>query len=272
MLIAPALVYLIIFNYAPMYGVQIAFRDYQAVRGITGSAWAGLKYFRQFFNSYYSTTVIVNTVRISVMQMTIGFPFPILFALMLNELKRVRLKRFIQTVTYAPHFISTVVMAGILISFLSPSSGMINMALKRLGGTPVAFMEKSAYFPWIYVISGIWQNLGWNSILYFAVLSGVDPELYEAARIDGASRLQKVRYIDFPSLLPMIVTLTILNFGNIMSVGFEKAFLLQNNLNAETSELISTYVYKRGLQSAQYSLATAVGLFNSAVNLVLLVG
>lgn len=271
LLALPAIVYIIIFNYAPMYGVQLAFKDFQAVKGIAGSPYVGLKYFMQFFNSYYFSTVVTNTVRLSLMAIILSFPCPILFALMLNELRSRRLRRVIQTITYAPHFISTVVLCGIIIAFLSPSSGIINIIIKALGGTAIPFMEQSAKFPWIYVISGIWQNLGWNSILYFAVLSNVDPELYEAAKIDGASRMQKIVHIDFPSLIPMIVMLTILNFGSIMSVGFEKAYLLQNNLNMETSELISTYVYKRGLIDAQYSFSTAVGLFNSVINFVLIV-
>lgn len=204
------------------------------------------------------------------MSMVISFPFPIIFALMLNELKSLRFKRFVQTVTYAPHFISTVVMCGMLTLFLAPNSGLLNQIIAIMGGEKRAFLESSTLFPWIYVISGIWQNLGWNSILYVSTLAGVDPTLYEAARIDGASRFQKMVHVDFPALVPVIVILTIMNFGQIMSVGFEKALLLQNNLNLETSELISTYVYKRGLQEAQFSFSTAVGLFNSVVNLVLL--
>lgn len=266
----PALAYVIIFHYAPMYGVQIAFKNYNPFKGIAASEWAGMKYFMQFFESYYFKTLIVNTVRISLMSIVLSFPFPILFALLLNELKSLRFKRFVQTVTYAPHFISTVVMCGMLTLFLSPSSGLLNQLIARLGGEKRAYLESSALFPWIYVISGIWQNLGWNSILYVSTLSGVDPTLYEAARIDGASRLQKMVHVDFPALVPIIVILTIMNFGQIMSVGFEKALLLQNNLNVETSELISTYVYKRGLQEAQFSFSTAVGLFNSVVNFALL--
>lgn len=266
----PALAYVIIFHYAPMYGVQIAFKNYNPYKGISGSEWAGLKYFYQFFDSYYCKTIIVNTVRISVMAITLSFPFPIIFALLLNELKSLRFKRVVQTVSYAPHFISTVVMCGMITLFLAPNSGLLNQFVAMLGGQKRAYLESSTLFPWIYVITGIWQNLGWNSILYVSTLAGVDPTLYEAARIDGASRFQKMIHVDFPALVPIIVILTIMNFGQIMSVGFEKAFLLQNNLNMETSELISTYVYKRGLQEAQFSFSTAVGLFNSAVNFSLL--
>lgn len=266
----PALLYVAIFHYAPMYGVQIAFKDFNPYKGMAASEWAGFKYFIQFFESYYFKTLIVNTVRISLMAIIFSFPFPILFALMLNELKSLRFKRLVQTVTYAPHFISTVVMCGMLTLFLSPNSGLINQLIALTGGEKQAFLESSTLFPWIYVISGVWQNLGWNSILYVSTLSGVDPTLYEAARIDGATRLQKMVHVDFPALVPIIVILTIMNFGQIMSVGFEKALLLQNNLNIETSELISTYVYKRGLQEAQFSFSTAVGLFNSVINLAML--
>lgn len=266
----PAVAYVIIFHYAPMYGVQIAFKNYNPFKGMADSEWAGLKYFIQFFDSYYCKTIIVNTVRISLMAIAISFPFPIIFALLLNELKGLRFKRAVQTVTYAPHFISTVVMCGMLALFLAPNSGLLNQLIALMGGEKRAFLESSRLFPWIYVLSGIWQNLGWNSILYVSTLSGVDPSLYEAARIDGASRLQKMAHVDFPALVPIIVILTIMNFGQIMSVGFEKALLLQNNLNIETSELISTYVYKRGLQEAQFSFSTAVGLFNSAVNFAML--
>ncbi|MBR0464650.1 MAG: sugar ABC transporter permease [Clostridia bacterium] len=266
----PALIYVVIFHYVPMYGVQIAFKNYNPFKGMLASEWAGMKYFHQFFESYYFKTIIINTVRISLMAIVFSFPFPIIFALLLNELRSLRFKRFVQTVTYAPHFISTVVMCGMLTLFLAPNSGLLNQLIAFLGGKKRAFLESSTLFPWIYVLSGIWQNLGWNSILYVSTLSSVDPTLYEAARIDGASRFQKMLHVDFPALLPIIVILTILNFGQIMSVGFEKALLLQNNLNSETSELISTYVYKRGLQEAQFSFSTAVGLFNSVVNFTLL--
>ena len=266
----PALAYVIIFHYAPMYGVQIAFKDYNPYRGMMASDWAGMKYFNQFFQSYYFGNIIGNTVRISLMSMVLSFPFPIIFALLLNELKAMRFKRLVQMVSYAPHFISTVVMCGMITLFLSPNSGLINQIVALLGGQKQAFLESSELFPWIYVITGMWQNIGWNSILYVSTLSGVDPTLYEAARIDGASRFQKMIHVDFPSLVPIIVILTIMNFGQLLSVGFEKALLLQNNLNIETSELISTYVYKRGLLDSQFSFSTAVGLFNSVINFSLL--
>jgi putative aldouronate transport system permease protein len=269
--VLPAVAVIIIFNYAPMYGVQLAFKDFIANRGITGSPWVGFSHFERFFRSFYFKNVIVNTLRISVLSTVVAFPVPIILAILLNELQSTRYKRIIQTVTYAPHFISMVVMAGIIVSFLSPSSGLINFALRAAELEPVAFMEKSAMFPWIYIISGIWQNAGWNSIMYFAALSAIDVELYESARVDGCTRVQKIWHVDLPGIIPMIVILLILNCGNLMSVGFEKTYLLQNNLNIETSEVISTYVYKAGLQRAEYGFATAVGLFNSLINFALLV-
>ena len=269
--VLPALLVIVIFHYIPMYGIQIAFKDFIATKGITGSPWAGFKHFERFFSSYYFTNVITNTLRISVYAMIVAFPIPIILALLLNEVKSRYYKRLVQTVTYAPHFISMVVMAGIIISFLSPSSGLINQFIKALGMKPIAFMEKASMFPSMYVFSGIWQNAGWNSVMYFAALSSIDTELYESAKVDGCTRLKKIWHVDLPGIIPMIVILLILNCGNIMTVGFEKAYLLQNNLNIETSEVISTYVYKAGLQRAEYSFATAVGLFNSIINFILLI-
>ena len=269
--ILPALAVIIIFNYIPMYGVQIAFKDFIATKGILGSPWVGFKHFERFFNSYYFTNVITNTLRLTIYATVVAFPVPIILALLLNEVKNKYYKRIIQTVTYAPHFISMVVMASIIIAFLSPSSGVINQIIKALGKEPIAFMEKKSMFPSIYVFSGIWQNAGWNSVMYFAALSSIDPELYEAGKVDGCTRFQKLLHIDLPGIIPMIVILLILNTGNLMTVGFEKVYLLQNNLNIETSEVISTYVYKAGLQRSEFSFATAVGLFNSVVNFVLLV-
>jgi len=253
-----------------MYGVQIAFKDFMASKGILGSPWVGFEHFQRFFRSFYFKNIITNTLRISLLSLAVGFPIPIILALLLNEVGNKTYKRFIQTVTYAPHFISMVVMAGIIISFLSPSTGLINFFLRAIGSEPISFMGKSAMFPWIYIISGIWQNAGWSSIMYFAALSAIDVELYEAAKVDGCTKLQKIWHIDIPGIVPMIVILLILNCGNLMTVGFEKAYLLQNNLNIETSEVISTYVYKVGLQRAEYSFATAVGLFNSIINFILL--
>lgn len=270
-LLLPALAYFLIFCYGPMYGAQIAFRNFNARDGITGSAWVGYAHFERFFRSPYFGSLLRNTFVISIYGLLAGFPLPILLALSLNELKGTKVKKLAQTVTYAPYFISTVVMCGMLIAFLNPNTGIINKLIAALGGEPVPFLSEAALFPSIYVWSGVWQGTGWGSVIYFAALSGVDPQLLEAATLDGATRWQKIWYVNLPALMPTIVIMLIMNCGSLLSVGYEKAFLLQNALNLETSEVISTYVYKTGLVSAQYSFSTAIGLFNSVVNLILLV-
>ena len=268
----PVLVFFLVFHYAPMYGVQIAFKKFSAVRGIVGSPWRGLYYFQQFFDSYLFGELIGNTLGLSLYSLAVGFPTPILLALMMNELRSERVKRVVQTITYAPHFISMVVMCSMIILFLSPSSGVLNRIIEILGGQSVYFMGKPEYFKTIYVLSGVWQNTGWSSIIYMAALSGIDPQLHEAATIDGASRLQRVWHINLPGILPTAVILLIMNCGSLMSIGFEKAFLLMNDLNRASAEIISTFVYQRGLIDRNYSSAAAIGLFNSAINLVLLLG
>lgn len=268
----PVLVFFLVFHYAPMYGVQIAFKKFSAVRGIVGSPWRGLYYFQQFFDSYLFGELIGNTLGLSLYSLAVGFPTPILLALMMNELRSERVKRVVQTITYAPHFISMVVMCSMIILFLSPSSGVLNRIIEILGGQSVYFMGKPEYFKTIYVLSGVWQNTGWSSIIYMAALSGIDPQLHEAATIDGASRLQRVWHINLPGILPTAVILLIMNCGSLMSIGFEKAFLLMNDLNRASAEIISTFVYQRGLIDRNYSSAAAIGLFNSAINLVLLFG
>ena len=270
-LLLPALAYFLIFCYGPMYGAQIAFRNFNALDCITGSAWVGFAHFERFFRSPYFGSLLRNTFVISIYGLLAGFPLPILLALSLNELKGTKVKKLAQTVTYAPYFISTVVMCGMLIAFLNPNTGIINKLIAALGGEPVPFLSEAALFPSIYVWSGVWQGTGWGSVIYFAALSGVDPQLLEAATLDGATRWQKIWYVNLPALMPTIVIMLIMNCGSLLSVGYEKAFLLQNALNLETSEVISTYVYKTGLVSAQYSFSTAIGLFNSVVNLILLV-
>ena len=269
-LLAPVVIYFAIFSYGPMYGVQIAFKDFRASRGIWGSAWVGITQFERFFNSYYFWDLIRNTLFISVYGLVVGFPLPIILALCINELRNGKFKKVLQTVTYAPHFISTVVFCGMIIAFLRPSTGVINNILMNLGGEKQAFLSEPAAFPSIYVWSDVWQNVGWGSIIYLATLSGIDVALYEAATIDGATRFQRMRYINIPLLVPIIVTLLILNSGRILSVGYEKILLLQNNLNLKSSEVISTFVYKSGLLQAQYSFSAAVGLFNSVINLAIL--
>jgi putative aldouronate transport system permease protein len=270
LILLPTLLYFVIFHYVPMYGAQLAFKDYRAVDGIWGSPWVGLRNFVRFFNSYQAWPLIRNTIVVSLYGLAAGFPFPILLAVLLNHLPSRRYRRIIQTTIYAPHFISTVVLVGLMFNFLSPRSGVVNHILQLFGGKSIFFMAESGWFRHLFVFSGIWQNAGWGSIIYLAALSAVDPTLYEAADMDGATKLQKIMHIDIPSILPTAVVLLVLNFGQIMNIGFEKAFLMQTASNLATSEVLATYVYKVGLVNAQFGFSTAVGLFNSLVNLALL--
>ena len=270
LLFAVPLLYVIIFGYVPMGGVLLAFKTYRISDGILRSPWAGLRYLEQFFSSPRFWDLLRNTLSLSVYSLVAGFPIPILLALMLNETNSLKFKKTVQMVTYAPYFISTVVMVSIIMQFLDPRIGLANRVIVLLGGQARNFMGQESLFQSIYVWSGIWQNTGYAAIIYIAALSGIDPTLYEAAYIDGASRLQKVIHIDLPGILPTIVILLILSIGSIMNVGFEKVFLMQNPLNLGSSEIIATYVYKIGILSAQFSFGTAVGLFNSVVNLVLI--
>ncbi|MDQ0719628.1 putative aldouronate transport system permease protein [Paenibacillus sp. W4I10] len=267
----PALLYFLIFHYGPMYGIQIAFKNFVPSKGITGSEWVGFDHFERFFNSYFFWDLLWNTFSISFYELAIGFPLPIILALAFNEVRNGPFKKSVQTVTYAPHFISVVVMAGMIITFLSPSSGMIVRFIEFIGLEPAQFLTDPAWFKTVYVFSGVWQSTGWGTIIYLAALSGVDPQLHEAAIMDGASRIKRVLHINLPTILPTITIMLILNMGNILGLGFEKILLLQNSLNMEASDVISTYVYRAGLVNAQYSFSTAVGLFNSVVNVILLV-
>ena len=267
----PAIAVLFIFSYLPIYGVVLAFKDYSVSKGILGSTWVGLKHFTRFFSSAYFPVLMKNTLLLSLYSLAVGFPFPIILALLLNTIRAKWFKKTVQMVTYAPNFISTVVMCGMVLLFLSSRAGMVNKLLGVFGKEPVNFMAYASFFPHIYVWSGVWQTAGWNSVIYFAALSGISPQLHEAAMIDGASRLQRILHIDVPGILPTAIILLILNMGSIMSVGYEKVFLLQNNTNIASSEIIATYVYKMGILNNDISFSTAVGLFNSVINLVLLV-
>lgn len=269
--ILPAFLYFFIFHYIPMYGVQIAFKDFIPSLGIWGSEWVGFEHFTRFFESYYFWDLIKNTLGISVYELIVGFPLPIILALALNEAKDGLYKRTIQTVTYAPHFISVVVMAGMIIAFLAPATGIINHAIELVGFEPIAFMSDPDWFKSVYVLSGVWQSTGWGTIIYLAALAGVDPQHHEAAIVDGASRLQRIWHINIPAIIPTIAILLIMNVGNIMAMGFEKILLLQNPLNLESSNVIATFVYQAGLLDAQYSFAAAVGLFNAVINAILLI-
>lgn len=263
--------YLIIFKYVPMGGVLIAFKEYNVVQGIWDSPWVGLKYFEQFLESPYFWNYIRNTIVVSLYGLAVGFPAPILLALLLNEIRNGWFKKTVQMVTYAPYFISTVIMVSIVIVALSPNVGMVNNVLRLFGFEGIDFMGRPELFKSIYVWSDVWQFTGYGAIIYIAALAGVNPELYEAAKVDGATRFQKIWNIDLPSIFPVMVILLILNVGSMMSVGFEKMYLMQNPLNLESSEIISTYVYKVGLLNANFSFSTAIGLFNSVINLFLIV-
>lgn len=267
----PALVYLVLFQYKPMYGVIIAFKNYKLKMGIWDSPWVGLKNFERLFSSYWFPIIMKNTLSISLLSLVLSFPMPVILALMVNEIKNEPIKRTFQTVSYAPHFISTIVMCGMVILFTNPSSGIINKVLNLFGIESIAFMQKADLFKWVYVVSGIWQGTGWGAIIYFAALSGVDQSLLEAADIDGASRLQKIIYINFPVLVPTMITLFVLQCGQVLSVGYEKVFALQNPTNLTGSQVISTYVYTLGMTNKDFSFSTATGLFNSVVNCTVLV-
>jgi putative aldouronate transport system permease protein len=266
----PALVYFIVFHYVPMYGILIAFKDFVATKGILGSPWVGFKHFERFFDSYQFWSLIKNTLGLSVIQLIVGFPLPIFLALMMNQIRSDKYKRFVQTVVYAPHFISVVVLAGMIYVFFS-NNGLINNLILIFGGDPISFMAKPDWFKPLYIASGVWQETGWAAIIYLAALAGVSPELHEAAVMDGANKWQRIFHVDIPAIMPTAVILLILNVGNIMNIGFEKAYLLQTPMNQPAAEIIPTYVYKMGLQQAQYSFAAAVGLFNSVINLALLI-
>lgn len=267
----PTVVYFLLFRFYPMYGLQLAFKNYRVVDGIAGSPWAGLEHFRRFFTTADFGKLMWNTLSVSVFTLLFTFPLPIVLALLLNQLPSLRYKKLVQTTVYAPHFISTVVMVGMIFLFTSPSSGIINKILEAFGQKAVHFTAEPSWFVPMYVISEIWQSTGWGSILYLAALAGVSPELHEAALVDGANKFQRVWHIDIPGILPTIVIMMILNAGKVMNVGFEKAYLMQTSLNIRASEIIATYVYKRGVLKSQISLATAVGLFDSVVNMILVV-
>ena len=271
-LLIPALLWAVIFAYYPMYGVVIAFKDYKIRAGILGSPWADpiLKYFQQFFSTSIALNAIKNTIVISLESLVIAFPIPIIFALLLNQIQGNRIKKTIQTISYAPYFMSNVVVVSIISVFFA-ANGVVNNLVTSAGGKETLFTSLPEWFRTLFIGSNIWQTMGFNAVIFIAALTAISPDYYEAATIDGASRFQRILYIDIPMILPTIILMLILQIGNIMNVGYEKAYLMQNGSNTIVSELISTYVYKGGLQTAQYSLATAVGLFNSVVNFIILV-
>jgi putative aldouronate transport system permease protein len=270
LMIIPAIAIVIIFNYVPMYGIQLAFRQFDFSKGLTGGAWAGFEFFQQFITSPQFASLMRNTLLISLSTIIVGFPFPIILALLINQIKWAKGKRTLQTTVYLPHFISIVVMVGILEVLLSPNSGVIGHYLSAWGLKTNILGSTNAFVP-LYVFSDIWQHCGWNSIIFLAALAGVDPALYDAAKVDGANRWQIIRNVDLPSLVPTIIILLILNMGGVLSTNFEKIFLMQNTLNLPISEVIATYVYKVGIMSDQFSYASAIGLFNTVINFGMLI-
>ena len=270
MLLLP-LIYVIVFSYIPMGGIVMAFKDYSVSKGIWGSDWVGFKHFIQFLSSPSSLDDIWNTLALGVYSLIAGFPIPILLAIALNEVGNQRFKKVVQMVTYAPYFISTVVMVGLIMQVTDMRTGIINNILQLFGQDPINFLGDPDLFPSLYVWSGIWQTAGYSAIIYLAALAGVSKELQEAAIVDGASRLKRIWHIDLPAIRPQIIILLIFNVGSIMSIGFEKVYLMQNSMNMSKSEVIATFVYKIGLVNADYSFSTAVGLFNSVVGFILLI-
>jgi putative aldouronate transport system permease protein len=273
LILLPVLIYYIIFHYIPMYGVLIAFKDFRIHQGIMGSEWVGFKWFASFFRTPDFFKLIRNTVMINVIGLFLGFPAPIILAIMLNEVRHSLYKRTIQTISYLPHFVSIVIIAGMMVNFLSPRSGIINILLGRIFGIkPIHFLAKPGYFWWIFTGMNIWKNIGWGSIIYIAAITGIDPAVYEAAIVDGAGRFRRIRHVTLPGIMPTVIILLILNMGRMLSVGAESIILLYNPAIYETADVISTFVYRRGLLGGDYSFAAAVGLFNSVINLLLLFG
>lgn len=273
LLLVPVIVYYIVFKYVPMLGVQIAFRDYKLRAGMWGSPWVGMKHFIRFFTSPNCWPTIRNTLWLSVLSLVFCFPFPIFLALVFNELRSARMKKAMQTITYAPHFISTIVVVAMLMAMCSTSTGIVNTFLLKFGlaSEPLYLMGSGKYFRMMYILSGIWQNAGWNAIIFISALAAIDQEIYEAALVDGASRWQQLIYITLPGIVPTIVIMLILECGKVLNIGFEKVYVMQTDLNLAVSEVISTYTYKIGLERLEYDYATAIGLFNSVISFILLI-
>lgn len=270
----PGVIYFLLFHYVPMYGAVIAFQEFNPINGAQSifvhADWVGLKHFDDFVHSYYFTRIFINTILISVYKLVFGFPAPIVFALLLNELTNGKFKKLVQTISYLPHFLSWVIIAGMLMAILSPTSGLLNQLIVAWGGEPISFLESRTYFRSILVISEIWASLGWGTIVYLAALAGVNPELYEVARMDGANRWQQMIYISLPSIINIIAILFILQVGSIMSAGFEQVLMLYNPRVYEVSDIIDTYVYREGLLTLRYSYAAAIGMFKNVLGLILL--
>lgn len=261
---------LIIWNYIPMYGIIISFKDYSPAFGILHSPWVGFDHFERFFNAFYFKDVIINTLRISLYSLAVSVPLPIILALMFNELRNKKYKSVVQTISYIPNFISVIIIVGMVMFFTSPVDGVINAVIQYFGGQPIDFIGSPKLFPHVFVWSGVWQSVGWGTLIYTAAMSGIPQDQYEAAYIEGASRLKCIWYITIPAIMPTIVICTILATGSVMSVGFEKVLLMQNDANLATSEVLSTYMYKAGILNAEYSFSSAVGFFNNLINFIVL--
>ena len=270
-LLLPALAYFIVFHYLPLYGIQIAFKDYKAVLGILGSPWVGLKQFEYFFSSYYAGRMILNTLLLNVYQILWSFPMPIILAIMLNQVNQKNFRRFTQTIIYVPNFISTIVLVGILYLFLAPNNGFVNNLIRFFGGNEIFFMNDATWFRTVFIASGIWQSAGWSAIIYIAALTGIDMEIYEAATIDGASKRQKIIHIDIPHLVPIMTMILILNCGHLLGSNTDKVLVMQQAGNRSISDIIGVFVYTQGLERAQYSFTAAVGLMTNLVNFVLII-
>ena len=271
LMMALPLSYFIVFRYVPMYGVTLAFKDFDFTKGIVGSPWVGLKHLRAFLSNPYSFKLIWNTVALRLWILAIGFPAPIILALLLNELHFARFKRIVQTSSYLPHFISLVVACGMVVTFVA-TDGPVNRVIELLGGTPYPWLQRAEWFRPIYVLSGVWQGAGWGSVIYLAALTAINPELYEAAVVDGANRWQRLRYITLPGIAPTMTIMFLLNMGQMLNVGYQKVLLLYTGATYETADVLGTYIYRRGITNADYGFATAVGLFQSLVGLVFIVG
>ena len=271
LLVIPGIIYYLVFLYGPMGGLVIAFENYSPFRGILGGPWVGFKWFEQFFNSQFFPRLMRNTILLNVYSLLWGFPAPIIFALLLNEARSRKFKRIAQTMSYLPHFVSTVVIVGIIFNLLDPDQGLVNMAIQALGGESVNFISDPRWFRTVYIASGIWQEIGWGCIIYLAALAGIDPQLYEAATVDGANKLQQIWHITLPCIVPTIVIMLILSMGSMFSVGYEKIILMYNPNNYSTADVINTYVYRRGVVGSEYSFGTAVGLFQSAISFILVI-
>lgn len=271
LMVTPPMIFLLVFCYAPMGGIVLAFKDYSIRKGIFGSPWVGFEHFENFVTSPLFGTLLRNTLILSIYTFIVNFIIPIILALFINEIARPIFKKAVQMITFFPYLISVVVIAGMILQFLNLNGGLVNNIIRLFGGTPVDFMAKPEYFRHIYVWTDAWQRAGYGAVIYIAALAGIDPQLSESAILDGVTRLKRIRYIDLPTIAPTVTIMLLMGIGGIMSIGYEKTYLLQNNLNLDVSELISTYIYKRGLLNFEFSYSTAIGLFNSVVNLVLLI-